>query len=261
MSSALLLTVAATGVTLYYTGKNDVTEENQQEEMQLAQDETLTDEVQDEEFDMEDVTSNSTIAEHTDQIAEQADTVQEEIEHAQVITEEDEEVVEETVNDAEEQSVEETADTAVEITEPLNFTEESAMVWPVSGEILIDYSMDSTVYFSTLDQYKCNSAVVLESAVGEPVQAAATGKVVSITQNEETGTTVTMDLGNGYQAVYGQLTNLMINEGQTVEEGVILGYIEEPTKYYVKEGANLYFAMTKDGEPVDPMIFLETVTE
>ena len=46
-----------------------------------------------------------------------------------------------------------------------------------------------------------------------------------------------------------------------MNSGTILGYVSDPTKYYVKEGANLYFAMTKDGNPIDPMIYIETVTE
>lgn len=127
--------------------------------------------------------------------------------------------------------------------------------------MVIDYSMDGTTYFSTLDQYKYNSAVVLAAAAGDPVQAAANGNVVSVVENEETGTTVTLDMGNGYQAIYGQLKDLAVTEGQTVEAGTVLGYVNDPTKYYVKEGANLYFAMTKDGVAVDPMIYLETVTE
>lgn len=125
----------------------------------------------------------------------------------------------------------------------------------------IDYSMDTTTYFSTLDQYKCNSALVMSAEVGAPVQAAANGKVVSVLENEETGTTATLDMGNGYQAVYGQLKDVTVEEGQVVESGTVLGYVNEPTKYYVKEGSNLYFAMTKDGTPIDPMIYMETVTE
>ena len=70
-----------------------------------------------------------------------------------------------------------------------------------------------------------------------------------------------MDLGNGYQATYGQLKDITVEPGQTVGSGTILGYVSDPTKYYVKEGANLYFAMTKDGNPIDPMIYIETVTE
>ena len=29
----------------------------------------------------------------------------------------------------------------------LNFTESSSMVWPVRGNVLLDYSMDQTIYF------------------------------------------------------------------------------------------------------------------
>ena len=144
---------------------------------------------------------------------------------------------------------------------PLVFSEEDVLSWPVDGNVLIPFNMEQTVYFATLDQYKYNSAVLLAAATGDPVQAAANGKVVSVAENEETGTTVTLDMGNGYQAIYGQLKDLPVAEGQTVEAGTVLGYVNDPTKYYVKEGANLYFAMTKDGAAVDPMIYLETVTE
>ena len=33
--------------------------------------------------------------------------------------------------------------------------------------------------------------------------------------------------------------------------------VNEPTKYYSVEGTNLYFQVLKDGEPVDPMNFME----
>ncbi len=155
----------------------------------------------------------------------------------------------------------ETEDTAAPVQPEMNFTEDSSMLWPVSGQVAIDYSMDATTYFSTLDQYKYNSALVMSAAVGDPVQAAANGQVVSIKENEETGITVTLDMGNGYQTVYGQLKDLAVEEGQIVESGTVLGYINDPAKYYVKEGPNLYFAMTKDSVPVDPMIFMEAVTE
>lgn len=47
--------------------------------------------------------------------------------------------------------------------------------------------------------------------------AAVNGKVYSIEQNAQTGTTLTMELGNGYQAVYGQLTDLTVSEGDTIK--------------------------------------------
>ena len=33
----------------------------------------------------------------------------------------------------------------------------------------------------------------------------------------------------------------------------VLGYVSQPTKYYSKEGCNVYFEMRKDGQPVNPV--------
>ena len=144
------------------------------------------------------------------------------------------------------------ADNAPEI----NFSEDTLMEWPVSGQILIDYSMDQSVYFPTLDQYKLSPAISVQAVEGAPVMSAVSGTVYSIDNNAQTGTTVTMELGNGYQAIYGQLTDLNVAEGDTVKKGAIIGYVAAPTKYYSEEGSNLYFAMKKDGEPIDPIAYL-----
>ena len=139
----------------------------------------------------------------------------------------------------------------------LDFTEDSIMEWPVRGTVLVDYNMDETVYYPTLDQYRVSSAIALQAVEDAPVYAAADGQVLSIVQDACTGTTVTMELGNGYQAVYGQLKDLTVAEGDTVKEGEVIGNISAPTKYYSVEGPNLYFAMKKDGVPVDPFEYLE----
>lgn len=139
----------------------------------------------------------------------------------------------------------------------LNFTEDSIMEWPVRGTVLVDYNMNETVYYPTLDQYRVSPAVSLQAVEDAPVYAAADGQVLSIIQDACTGTTVTMELGNGYQAVYGQLKDLTVAEGDTVKEGDVIGNISTPTKYYSVEGPNLYFAMKKDGVPVDPFEYLE----
>lgn len=138
----------------------------------------------------------------------------------------------------------------------VNFSEDTLMEWPVNGNILQDYSMDQTVYFSTLDQYKLSPAIAVGAVEGAPVVAAVNGTVYSVEQDIQTGTTVTMELGNGYQAIYGQLADLTVAEGDTVKKGTTIGYIAQPTKYYSTEGTNLYFEMKKDGEPIDPIAYL-----
>lgn len=139
----------------------------------------------------------------------------------------------------------------------LDFTEDSIMEWPVRGTVLVDYNMDETVYYPTLDQYRVSPAIALQAVEDAPVYAAADGQVLSVVQDACTGMTVTMELGNGYQAVYGQLKDLTVAEGDTVKEGEVIGNISAPTKYYSVEGPNLYFAMKKDGVPVDPFEYLE----
>ena len=138
----------------------------------------------------------------------------------------------------------------------VNFTEETLMSWPLEGQVLLDYSMDHTVYHPTLDLYKYSKGIAIQSSVGSPVMAVSNGTVASIEEMSETGTTIVLDLGNGYQSVYGQLKDINVTVGQTIPQGTILGYVNEPTKYYTEEGSNLYFAMSKDGAPIDPIQYL-----
>ena len=139
----------------------------------------------------------------------------------------------------------------------LVFSGADVLIWPVDGNVLLSYSMDKTVYFSTLDQYKYNPALIISGEVGTEVQAAAIGEVTSIETDAQTGTTITMTLGSGYEVVYGQLKEVCVEEGQRVSQGDVIGYVSEPTKYYSVEGPNLYFQVLKDGEPVNPLEYLE----
>ncbi len=134
----------------------------------------------------------------------------------------------------------------------LEFADGQSLVRPTSGEVLMHYSMNGSVYFATLDQYKYNPAVMLAATEGDSVRACAEGQVIAIFQDEEIGQAVTLNLGNGYQATYGQLQNLTVELGGYVNSGDILGYVAAPTKYFVVEGTNLYFRLTKDGIPVNP---------
>ncbi len=148
---------------------------------------------------------------------------------------------------------EEDVETATEaVSRVLNFTEDQGLVRPVQGEILMYYSMDKSIYFATLDQYKYNPAVVISAAEGDQVIICADAKVLSVSEDAEIGRNVVLDLGNGYHAVYGQLKDVRVAEGSYVNRGELLGSVASPTKYYSLEGPNLYFQLKKDGTPVNP---------
>lgn len=137
------------------------------------------------------------------------------------------------------------------------FTMSSTLVWPVEGNVLIEYDMENTVYFATLDLYKCSDAVCIQSEVGTPVYAGYECVVEEIDYNSEIGNNVTVSMGNGYVLTYGQLKDVQIEKGTVLEEGDLIGYVGEPTKYYSVEGANLYMKMTLDGAAIDPLDYLD----
>ena len=62
----------------------------------------------------------------------------------------------------------------------VNFSEDTLMEWPVNGNVLLDYSMDQTTYFPTLDQYKLSPAIAVGAVEGAPVVAAVNGKGYNI---------------------------------------------------------------------------------
>lgn len=132
------------------------------------------------------------------------------------------------------------------------------MMWPVAEgcDVIIPYSMDKAVYFETLDQYKYNPAIIISAEVGTPVRAVSAGKITRRYWDYETGWTYEMDLGGGFKAYYGQLSNLEKAEDTYVAAGDVLGFVANPTKYYTEEGSNLYFAMTKNGQPVYPKDYM-----
>ena len=153
---------------------------------------------------------------------------------------------------AQQETVDEEAPVGTITQEALHFNPENGLVWPIEGTVLLDYSMDSTIFFPTMQQYQYNPAMVISGKVNQKVYFVAKGKVTNISTNEETGCTVTQDMGDGYTAVYGQLKEVVFEVGDMVESGQVVGYVSEPTKYYSVEGSNVYFQILKDGVPVDP---------
>ncbi|SFR62404.1 M23 family metallopeptidase [Anaeromicropila populeti] len=142
------------------------------------------------------------------------------------------------------------------ISEKLSFDEDAGLLWPANGNVIMNYSDEKGIYFATLGQYKVNPAILIGAEEETEVVSATKGTIDEIIENEETGTTIKMSIGNDYVLTYGQLKDLKVEVGDTVEEGQVLGCIAKPTKYYVVEGANLYFQVTQNGEPVNPLYLL-----
>ena len=142
-----------------------------------------------------------------------------------------------------------------------NFNEESTMMWPAVGNVILNYNMTNTIYFPTLDVYRCNPAIIISAPEDSVVSAAADGLVIAVYETNETGLTMEIALGNDYVMTYGQLKNIMVGVGSQVKRGDVLGAVAAPSQYYTVEGSNLYFKLDKAGTSINPMDFIDAGDE
>ena len=70
----------------------------------------------------------------------------------------------------------------------MHFSASDTISWPLEGDVILNYSMDSSVYFATLDQYKYNPALIIAGAVNDRVTAAADGQVIGVDTTAENRT-------------------------------------------------------------------------
>lgn len=170
-----------------------------------------------------------------------------------VTTEEDVQITEKVESTTESISKEE----AREAVNQYSYNGTDKLSWPVNGNVLIPYSMDTTVYFETLDQYQCNPGLYIKAEPGTEVKACSGGLVKRVEENDRYGNLIIIDMGNGYEASYGQLSEVNLKKGDTVAQGAVIGKIAEPTNYFLLEGSHLYMKMTKDKKVVNPTDYFQ----
>lgn len=134
---------------------------------------------------------------------------------------------------------------------------EKTLEWPVIGNIILPYSMDTTVYYTTLDQYACNDGILIDAKIGDEVVAAADGRVVNVADSDRYGTTVTMLIGEYYEVYYSQIDHVKCEIGDEVKAGEVIGLVAKPTRSFILEGPHLFFKMTCRGEAVNPSDYLK----
>lgn len=139
----------------------------------------------------------------------------------------------------------------------VSYDGKTKLEWPLIGNVVLPYSMDTTIYFQTLDQYKCNPGMLIQAAEKAEVSNISQGKVLAVKKDAKLGNMVTVDIGNGYQIEYGQLDKVNLKKGDMIDAGMVIGQVAEPTQFFSLEGTHLYLAITKDKEPVNPMEYLK----
>jgi len=131
-------------------------------------------------------------------------------------------------------------------------------IFPVEGDIIMDYSMDMPIYWKTLDQYMVHGGIDISSDSGTPVQACAGGTVTKIEEDDGMGVTVEINHGNGLISVYSNLAaDGLIELGEVVTQGTVIGKVGQSAMFEFESPDHLHFEMKKNGEYADPMDYLK----
>jgi len=127
------------------------------------------------------------------------------------------------------------------------------MVWPLMGEIVMDFSVDRLIFDATLEQYRTNDSISIAAYHGDEVIASGDGVVKDIYTSREYGRTVLIDHGNGWSTRYSQLDDIVrVNVGEIVRAGSPIGNIGNPSIFSVALGSHLQFEVRRDNNPIDP---------
>lgn len=87
-------------------------------------------------------------------------------------------------------------------------------------------------------------------AIGTPVHASLGGVVINTSPGSDYGKTVEIDHGNGYQTLYGHLSEVMVKVGETVTQGQLIAKSGETGKV---TGPHLHYEVRKGkNNPVNP---------
>jgi len=145
----------------------------------------------------------------------------------------------------------EAAETVVDGAEPAV----EALAWPLSGTPRVVKAFGSVD--ESLGDYRLYNAVALEATPGQPVFAAAGGRVAAVEEHPVDGTVVVLDHGDGRQSRYAGLAEVVVAEGDSVSARETIGYVGQPVPLRRSFGPHLAFSLLIDGEPVDPELHIE----
>lgn len=94
----------------------------------------------------------------------------------------------------------------------------------------------------------------MAGSTGEPIYAAAAGRVVRAERFGGYGLAVDIDHGRGILTRYGHLSKINVNVGDRVSIGQVIGGMGSTGR---STGTHLHYEVRIDGQPVNPRPFLE----
>ena len=141
-----------------------------------------------------------------------------------------------------------------------NSTENKAeFIRPIEGETEKIFSMDSLIYSETLQEWVTHRGIDIKAEKGAEVKVIADGTIKSIKTDPRYGISIIIKHSKGFESVYACLLNEAqgLKEGDTIKQGQVIGNVGNSGIFESAEGMHLHFEMTKDGDYVNPDIYVK----
>ncbi|HEY1996356.1 peptidoglycan DD-metalloendopeptidase family protein [Paraburkholderia sp.] len=115
------------------------------------------------------------------------------------------------------------------------------LMWPLRGPVLKPFGVANS------------KGIVIGGRVGDPVKAAAAGRVVYAGSGIEAyGPLIIIKHDDSLITAYGQNSTLLVKEGDAVTQGQTIGQVGSDSRGI----GSIQFEVRKDGHPVDPLAWL-----
>ena len=135
--------------------------------------------------------------------------------------------------------------------------ERDYFIRPVAGEIENGYSMTALVFNRTMQDWRTHDGIDIAAELGTQVKACANGRVEEIREDDLFGTTVVLSHRDGLLSIYSNLAAMpTVSVGDQVSVGQTIGAVGDTALGEAGEVCHLHFAMSLDGESVDPTAYL-----
>ncbi len=114
--------------------------------------------------------------------------------------------------------------------------------------------MECLSYNQTTRDWRVHNGVDLAAEAGTQVHAAADGKVYTVYEDDQMGTTVVIRHDGGYTTKYASLDQeVSVAAGDSVRMGDAIGCVGSTALMEQALGDHVHFSVTKNDEPVDPV--------
>ncbi|MBI3803311.1 MAG: peptidoglycan DD-metalloendopeptidase family protein [Nitrospirae bacterium] len=129
--------------------------------------------------------------------------------------------------------------------------EKGRLTWPNDGQIVSLFGRQKHPKFDT---FIFKKGIEIEPSKGDQVRSVYDGVIIFANWFRGYGMVIIVDHGENYYSIYAHLAKLLVSVGDRVGKNVPIGQVGETG---LSQGSNLYFEIRHQGEPLDPLAWLQ----